>query len=479
MRTSERFRGVGAPVARLSVPILVEQAGIVLMGTVNTMLAANLGKETISAVGMVEAIGGLVIALFGALAIGGTVAVAQRTGEENREEASRAGAQALLSMTAFSVAVTAALLVFGDALLAGLFGEAEPAVRSLAGTYLSIVLWSFLPSAFFQLAFGVLRGSGDTRTPMAVSLIMNLVNVAAGFVLIRGVRLRVGGLDLVAPSLGIRGAALALLLARLVGAALVLAPLFRTTARLRIADARLFRFDAATQRRILSVGIPASLEQLMFNGGKLVVQRLLVSLGTVAMAANAIAGSAAGLLMVPGVALSTAAVTLVGQEVGRRDPAEARRRLSFVVLVAMAGIGLLDLAAFPFSRALLGLYTQDAATLAAALPVLWSVLVAQVLLWPAAFITPSGLRGAGDVRYTMTVSILSMWLLRIVLGYLLALPAGLGVLGVWIGMYADWAARAAFFLRRMRGSAWLRGAGGTFRPSRSCGSPPGSRRNTP
>ena len=445
------------PVARLAVPVLIEQAGIVLMGTVNTMLASNMGREAISAIGMIDSVSNIVISVFGALAMGGTVAVAQHTGNEDREQASRAGAQALLSCMLISLATSLLIFAFQGPLIGGLFGGAEPLVLENARAYLSVVLWSYLPIGFVGIAFGILRGSGDTRTPMAVSLLMNVFNVVFSFVLIYGIRLDLAGLSVRIPALGVRGAAAGLALARTLGAVLVLIPLFRTTARLRMTDARHFRLDLVMQRCVFGIGIPASLEQLMFNGGKLIVQTFIVGLGTVAMAANAITSSAAGLLMIPGSALSTAAVTIVGQQVGRGDPKEARRRLVFVLATATGTMVLMSIAILPVAGGLLRFYTQDAATLKAALPLLVSALIAQPLLWPVSFITPSGLRGAGDVRYTMTVSIVSMWLLRILLGYVFTVWLGWGILGIWLAMYADWAGRSLFFLKRMAGDRWLKG----------------------
>ena len=450
------YSDMARPVASLSVPVLIEQAGIVLMGVINVMIASNMGRNAISAIGMIDSVNNVVISVFGALAIGGTVVVAQQTGNGNRGEASRAAGQALLSCLAVAAVTTLLALAFQRALVGALFGQAEAQVLENARVYFSVVLWSYLPIALVSIAFGVLRGSGDTRTPMAISLLMNLFNVVFSYVLIYGVRLDFAGLLLQVPALGVRGAAVGLTAARTLGAALAVLALLRESQGLRVADLRNFRFDLALQKCIFRLGVPASLEQLMFNGGKLIVQTFIVGLGTVAMAATVIAGSASSLLMIPGSALSTAAVTLVGQQVGRGQPAEARRRLGFVIGIASAAMGVLSLLILPFAKNLLGLYTQDAPTLAAALPLLLTIMVAQPLLWPASFVTPAGLRGAGDVRYTMTVSIISMWVLRILLGYVFTLVFHWGILGIWLAMYTDWVGRSFFFIRRMMGDRWLK-----------------------
>lgn len=449
------FRQLGRSIARMTVPVLIEQFFIVIMGVVNTMLASNMGPQAISAIGMVDTINIVVISVFSAMSVGGTVVVAQYTGRGDRERANQAAAQALTSCLLISGLATLALFFSRSWLVQTLFSDAEPQVIANGLDYLGIVLWSYIPLALTSIGFGILRGAGDTRTPMTVSILMNLFNVVFSYVLIYGFSISLGFLHIVFPSFGVRGAATGLLMARTAGMLLIMVPILRGSKDIQLTRLSHFRIQMRMQKMIFQLGVPAGTEQLLFNGGKLIVQMFIVSLGTASMAANTISNSVNSLTMIPGNAMAIAATAIVGQQMGRSKPQEARRQLKFLVLVSSAAMLLLSLSLFPLLNLVVGLYTRDPETASLAHFVLTTSLIAQPLLWSTSFILPSGLRGAGDVRYTMIISIVSMWLLRIGIGYLFAIVFAWGVVGIWLAMYADWAVRSIFFYIRMLGRRWL------------------------
>lgn len=455
MNRLPEYKRMGQSVSRMVLPVLIEQFFIVIMGVVNTMLASNLGPQAISAIGMVDSISHIIISVFGALAVGGTVVVAQYTGRGDRLSANQAAAQALTACLAISLAVTLAIFSTQRLILNTLFADAEALVMNNALSYMRVVLWSYLPLAMTSVAFGILRGAGDTRTPMLVSILMNLFNVVFSYVLIYGLHINLGLFKIQTPAYGIGGAATGITLARLVGLLLIMIPIFRGSKEIQLTSWRHFAFHKLMQKRIFQLGIPAGAEQLMFNGGKLIVQTFIVSLGTASMAANAISGSVNSMIMIPGNALAIAATALVGQLIGRGQHEEAKKQLKFLVglaSVAMLGISFI---LFPLLNPIISLYTQDSTTMHLAYTILFSSLIAQPLLWPTSFIMPGGLRGAGDVKYTMVISIISMWLMRILLGYVFAIVLQIGVLGIWLAMYSDWIIRSIFFAWRLKGRKWL------------------------
>ena len=455
MDQRSEIRRLSRAVGKMTLPVLVEQFCIVIMGVINTMLASNMGKEAISAIGMIDTISMIIISLFGALALGGTVVVAQYVGHQEEDRASQTAAQALVSSFLIASLVTLLVLVLKNAIVRGLYGNAEPLVLEYAMDYLSITLWSYIPIAMVSIAFGILRGSGDTRTPMIVSILMNLFNVVFSSILIYGLNLNMGAFGIRLPAYGVRGAAAGLTLARLAGMLIVLIPLIRGSRQLKLNHAWLFRPDWFLLRCIFSLGIPASAEQLMFNGGKLITQTFIVRLGTTAMAANAIANSIISLIMIPGNALAIAATALVGQLVGAGQTREARKQLRFLIIASSAAIAVLGLLILPFRNDFIRLYSQDPELIRIVSVIFISSLIAQPLLWSSSFITPAGLRGAGDIRFTMVVSIVSVWVLRIGFGYVFAVVLPWGVLGVWMAMYVDWIGRSIFFIRRMSRQEWL------------------------
>ncbi|MBP8988863.1 MAG: MATE family efflux transporter [Clostridia bacterium] len=443
-------------VGNLAFPVLIEQFFTVIMGVINIMLASNMGKEAISAIGMIDTINNMMISLFSALAIGGTVAVAQCVGHENPAKANQAAAQALVSTFFISAGISLLIFLFKSPIVLTLYGDAEPVVLQDAFLYLDIVLWSYIPIAMTSAAFGILRGAGDTRTPMLISILMNAMNVLLSYILIYGLDLSWGFLTLRLPSFGVRGAAAGLTAARTFGMILTWIPLLRGSKCIRLMDNQLFKPSGPLLREILRLGIPAGAEQVMFQGGRLITQTFIVKLGTAAIAANTISNSVNSLMTVPGNALSIAATTLVGQQVGAGHLKEARKQLNFLILISSVATGLTSLIMLLVKDSIISLYTQDANIARLVSKIILSALIVQPFTWSTAFIAPAGLRGAGDIRYTLWVSMASMWLVRIVLGYVFSCFLPWGVLGIWIAMYVDWLVRSIFFVRRVQTDAWFR-----------------------
>lgn len=430
-------------------PIMAEQAFITLLGLVNAGMAGRAGTEVASGVGLVASVTNLATALFSALALGGTVAVSRARGAGRREDADRAASQCVMLSVGSAAAVSVVLAVFSRPVVDALFSASPATVRGHAASYLTWAAAGYPFLAATLAASGVLRGAGDARTSMVVNVLMNVCNAAAGRVLIFGVS---AGGAAVFPALGAAGAGMALSFARAAGVALYAAVFARGAGGFR------FRFsaakDGAAAAAVLAVGIPAAVESFAFMGGKLLTQTYVAGLGAAAAAADYLASAAAGFVQVPLSALSLAVPPLVGAALGRGRPREARAVAALAVFWGSAATFAVDAAAFVFAPALLGLSTDDPAVLDAAVAVFRIFCVASPFLWAASFIVPSALRGAGDGRYTMTVAVASMWVLRVVLGWLLAVPAGLGLTGVWLAMFADWIARAAFFVPRLRGGVW-------------------------
>lgn len=425
------------------------------MGIVNTMLAANIGKEAVSAIGMIDTINNIMIALFAALSIGGTVLVAQYTGQNRPDRANQSAAQALISNVIIALLVTALLAVFRESVIRLLYGEAEAIVLDYAIDYLTIVVWSYIPIAVSSVAFGILRGAGDTRTPMILSIVMNVINVPMSYLLIYGFQLQLGSFSLVIPSLGVVGAAWGITIARTTGMILVLLPLLKGNKCVVLSDWKLFKPSAPLLKGIFNLGIPASAEQLMFQGGRLITQTFIVSLGTVAIASNTIASSINALLIVPGSALSIAATTLVGQHIGAGRFHDARKQLSFLTAMASVTLAVTGSIVLIILNPIISFYTRDPDIHQLVWTIVLSSIIAQPFIWPTSWILPAGLRGAGDIRYTMIVAIGSMWLVRILFGYVFAIIFAWGPIGIWIAMYADWLVRSLFFSRRVHHDDWF------------------------
>ena len=428
-------------VINLTLPILAEQLFVISMGMVNTMMAGHIGKEAVSAIGMVDSINNIVIAFFSALAVGGMVVVAQFIGQSNIKKANSAMKQALYSSILISVLITLLMFIFKRFILSFLFGAAEAEVISSANTYLSITLLTYPLITMDLICNGILRGAGDTKTPMKITIFMNIMNVIFTFTFINILKL------------GIIGAALGIALARSIGAIIVLFVLLKGSSVLKLTNLKKFKFDFTLLKPIFSIGVPASIESLLFNGGKLITQVFIVDMGTISIASNSITSSIGSMLNIPGNALCIAATALVGQHMGKGETEEASDTLAYITKLSTVSLIVMALVFLPFSGLAPRLYTNDTniINLSRNVCILYAIFIP---IWSISFVLPAGLKGAGDAKYTMVTALIGMWLFRITLGYFLGINLNLGLIGVWCGMFVDWAVRGILYLIRFKKGIW-------------------------
>ena len=442
-------------VLKLTIPVIAEQAFIMAMGVINTMMAGHLGKEAVSAIGMVDSINNIFISFFSALAVGGTVVVAQYYGQGNSEKANEAARHTVFSSILLSLLITVILFIFKNNVVLLLFGSAEQQVVENSHSYLGITLFTYPLIALTSVVCGVLRGVGDTKTPMKITIFMNVLNVLLSYIFIYGINLQNNHFTFSIPGYGVKGAAYGIAVARTVGALLIGFVLLNGSKIIKLKLDRHFKPDWSMLRSVFGIGLPASVESLLFNGGKLITQIFIVGMGTASIAANTIAGSVFGLINIPGSAFSIAAMTLVGQHMGRGEKEEAKSTIMYLVKITALFMSVICLITFPFTRLLASAYTSNADVIPITVSLIRTSLLSMPLLWTISFMIPAGLKGAGDAKYTMAVSMFGMWAFRVTLGYVLGIPLGLGVVGVWCGMYIDWLVRGVLFYIRLRRGKWM------------------------
>ncbi|WP_443662335.1 MATE family efflux transporter [Clostridium sp.] len=428
-------------VFNLAMPIMTEQLFVISLGMINTMMAGHIGKEAVSAIGMVDSINNIFIAFFSALAIGGMVVVAQFIGQGNIKKANEAMKQALFSGLIITFILTIMMFLLKGPIINALFGNAEPEVIRNAHTYLSVTLLTYPLITIDLIANGLLRGAGDTKTPMKISIFMNIINVSLTYTFINILHL------------GIMGAALGIAIARVSGGILIIVVLIRGSKILKLTNIKKFKFDKSLLKLVFGIGVPASIESLVFNGGKLITQVFIVNMGTIAIAANAIAGSVATMLNVPGNSLCIAATALVGRYMGRNDTVEAEKSLSYITKLSTIALIIIAAVFIPFAPNVVSLFTTNKEIIHLTAIVL-IVNSACIPIWSISFVLPAGLKGAGDVKYTLVTAIIGMWLFRITLGYLLGVVLKFGLVGVWVGMIVDWLVRGTLYLIRFKKGKW-------------------------
>lgn len=429
-------------VISIIIPILVDQAFVVCLNLVNTAMISSSGVAAVSAVNMVDSLNIFLVNVFIAVSTGGTVVVAQYKGSGNGPMVSKAAAGSVASVFLLAFSIGTLVVVFHTPTLQLLFGGAEADVFNNARIYLIGSSLSYCGIAAEEAVCGALRGVGETKSSLALSLIMNISYVLLNTVFINFLHM------------GVLGMVIALNISRYLGAVCAIVYLVKINTTLHFQFMDMFHFNPSMLKKILFIGLPFAAEQMFFNGGKILTQTFIVGLGTFAMATNAICGSIAGLFQIPANALALTVITVVGQCMGRRNVKDARKFIKSFIWLASFSFFVMGVIVLPLFRPLVSLFSPPEQIVHTIFIIVVINAVAQIPLWSISFITPAALRAAGDSKFTSVVSMLSMWLFRVVLGYILGIVLPFGIVGVWLAMDCEWGVRGTVFLLRYRGKKW-------------------------
>jgi len=428
----------------LLLPLIAEQALSVTIGLADTLMVSSVGEAAVSGVSLVDSFNTLMIQVMSALATGGAVVTSQYIGHREPKNAKAAAAQILFVLASFSLVVAAVVVVGRHAILRGIFGSIDADVMRYAETYFLLSALSYPFIGLYNAGAALFRAQGNSKISMLSSLVMNVINIGGNAVLIFGF------------GMGVMGAALASLVSRAVACVVVLYLLQKPACPLRVDGLRALAPDGGLIRRILRVGIPAGIENGMFQIGKLSVSSLTSTLGTAAIAANAVAGNISSFLNVPASAVGIGALTVVGQCLGAGEKVQAKRYSRLLLLTAYAGDWVMNLSGLFFLNKLaLSWFNLSPEAYGMALELMVWFNAVSLILWPSSFTLPNILRAAGDAAFTMTVSVISMWVFRVAFCYLMVLKFHCGLLFIWMGMFLDWAMRSLFFCVRFVRGRWM------------------------
>ena len=428
----------------LLLPLIAEQALSVTIGLADTLMVSSVGEAAVSGVSLVDSFNTLMIQVMSALATGGAVVTSQYIGHREPKNAKAAAAQILFVLASFSLVVAAVVVVGRHAILRGIFGSIDADVMRYAETYFLLSALSYPFIGLYNAGAALFRAQGNSKISMLSSLVMNVVNIGGNAVLIYGF------------GMGVLGAALASLVSRAVSCLVVLWLLQRPACPLRVDGLRALAPDGGLIRRILRVGIPAGIENGMFQIGKLSVSSLTSTLGTAAIAANAVANTASTFLNIPANAVGMAALTVVGQCLGAGEKEQAVYYSRRLLLTAYCGAWVMNLSAFLFAnRFAISLFNLSPEAQTMALQVMVWFNFVSLFFWPSSFTLPNILRAAGDARFTMAVSILSMWVFRVGFCYVMVLGFHGRLLSIWMGMFLDWVFRSLCFFVRFARGRWM------------------------
>lgn len=429
---------------RLLIPVIIEQFLNSFMGMADTMMVSQAGSTAISAVSLVDAINVLVIQVFSALATGGTIICAQYLGRRDEKAANKAAGQVTLTVTAISLVITFLCVGFRVPLLQVTFGQVEADVMTDSMTYFLITALSFPFIALFGAGSAFYRAGGESKFPMRVSVLSNLLNIAGNAVLIFGF------------GMGVAGAALSTLFSRIFCAVVIFYFLRKPKQPIVLKNYFSIRPDFPLIGRVLALGVPSGIENGMFQFGKLAIQSSVSTLGTTAIAAQAMTIILENLNGIGGIGVGIALMTVVGQCIGANRKEEAKYYMVKLTFYGELIVLCSCLIVFAITKPVTYLAAMEARSALMCFEMVAAITIVKPIVWTLSFVPAYGMRAAGDVKFSMLYASVTMWCCRVALCIYLIRFQGFGPMAVWIGMFADWTLRAVGFTIRFFSGRWLK-----------------------
>lgn len=429
---------------KIAIPIILEYMLSIMVNLFDTIMVSSSGEAAVSAVSLVGSISAFLTVFFISLCVGGAVVISQLVGKKNFETARESAKQLVYLSFIVSSVVCAIIVLFDGPILQLIFGKVEPEIMNNAKKYFFIIGLCYPVIGIQAACASILRAQGKTKLTLWISVGGNLVNICGNAILIYGF------------GLGVVGAAVSSLISYIVSTIIAFRFVLRKGEETVYID-KFFKYKPNMWhiRKICHIGIPSSLEDSFFNLGRLLVASLVSGFGTASIAANAVAQTLTGFHFQAGSAIGAACMTVVGMCVGARDHAEAKKsvkKFMLFVVITFAILSVFFIATSGFFAKVFNL--SDEATKICNKIILING-IATVIIWTFAFTLSAAFRAASDVRFTMVVSIFSMFTFRVGGSYLLANAFGLGVYSVWIAMICDWVFRASVFVPRFIKGKWL------------------------
>ena len=425
------------------VPLFFEQLLVMLVGIMDTFIVSYVGEAAVSGVSLVNSFNTIFIYLFTALASGGAVVISQYIGNKDQKNSVRSSSQLLMFSTMFSIVLSCIVLVFHKPILSALFGRVDTNVMNACITYIVLSALSYPFIAIYNAGASLFRSMRKTKTTMYVSLASNVINVIGNCI---------GVFVLHA---GVAGVAIPSLIARAFSAVVITNLCFKNDQTTYYTTKDIFAFDTDILKRVLGIAIPNGIENGIFQFVKVALSSVVVLFGTYQIAANGVAQSIWSLAALVGATLGPVYITVIGQCMGNGDKEQAKyyfKKLNKLAIVLSITWNAIVLALTPLFMHFYQL-SSETVQLIFYLVVIHNVFNA--IVYPISGPLSNGLRAAGDVKFTMIVSIASTLLGRFVFSIIFAIYLNMGVIGIAFAMCLDWTIRAIIFYCRYRSLKWL------------------------
>ena len=428
----------------LLIPLIIEQMLNSLMGMVDTLMVSRVGAEAISAVSLVDSINNLVLQVFAAMAAGAAIICSQYLGRKDEKGCNDAAKQIVLTVVVISSVIMIIGVGFRKPLLHLIFGSVEEAVMTNAQMYFLITALSYPFIALFQAGAAFYRACGNSKFTMKTALIANVANIVGNTLFIFVLQM------------GAAGAAVSTLISRALCAFVVFYALRKPGYAIQLKNYFSIRPDLNLIVKILAIGVPSGIENGMFQFGKLAIQSTVSSLGTAAIAAQAMTIIFENVNGMAAVGIGIGLMTVVGQSIGVGRQEEAKYYIVKLAGYAEVAMIISCILVYIAARPVTVLAGMSEESTALCMQMILAITIVKPLLWVPSFTPPNGLRAAGDVRFSMITATLTMWLCRVALSIFLMRVVKTGPIGVWYGMFADWGVRGVIFTIRFVRGKWLR-----------------------
>src|SRR5690625_210325 len=427
----------------LTWPILIEIMLHMLMGNADTLMLSQYSDESVAAVGVSNQVLSVVIVMFGFVAQGAAVLIAQNLGAKNDKSAAQISVMSISVNLWFSLFLSVILVIGAKQILQLMDLPVE--IMGEAMTYMQIVGVLIFIQALIMTTGAILRSYGHTKDTMMVTIGMNILNVIGNYFVIFG--------PFGFPVLGVAGVAYSTAISRFLGFAVLLYLLIKRTDGI-LKMKHFFHYQKEHLKALLKIGIPSAGEQLSYNASQMVLTFFVAQLGTVALTTKVYTQNIMMFIFLFAMAIGQGTQILIGHMIGAGKIKDAYKRgmkslqLSIIVSLSMAGI------VYIFAKPLLGIFTTDASIIQNGA----FLLLLTVVLEPGRAINMvmiSSLRAAGDVKFPVYIGIEIVWGIGVSTGWVFTGFLGWGLIGIWIAFIADEWIRGMFMLRRWKKQGWV------------------------
>lgn len=430
---------------RMAWPSVLESFFVALAGMVDSLMVSTLGAYAVAAVGLTTQPKFIALCIFMALNVAVSALVARRKGEEKRKEANELFMMALVIIVVLGVLFSIACVAFAEPIMRLAGAEADTIQASV--DYYRIIMGGMMFNIVTLVINAAQRGSGNTRITMKTSITANAVNMVANYLLIEG--------HLGFPAWGIKGAAIATVFGTVIACGMAIKSIWTNETFISIPYIWENKIGPAfrTLKSIVNIGSTVFLEQMLMRLGFLAVALMAADMGTNGFAAHQVAMNLMSLSFSFGDGFQAAAVSLIGQSLGRKDPERAKFYGSVCRYMGLAVSIILSILYLVFGRVYFSWYFREIEIIEIGVQ-LMRLMPIIVLLQISQVIFMGCLRGAGDVRFTMMASTISVTLIRPITSYIFCYVFGFGLFGIWFGMIADQLTRYLFTSTRFRSGKW-------------------------